>query len=380
MRLINTSNLQFEEFIGKNIPKYAILSHRWEDREFTYKDWLATKNIKAVLDKNDKIRGCCKQAEKDGHTYVWIDSCCIDKFSSAELSEAINSMFKWYQNAKVCYAYLSDVSHATAAHSREDSEFRQSKWFTRGWTLQELLAPSELQFFDREWKPLRVSRSSRLVSQITGIKYLKNYQKCSVAQKMSWASKRETTREEDMAYCLLGLFSVNMPPLYGEGEKAFLRLQMEIIRMSDDESIFAWTSDKSVEGGLLAISPAAFRDSGNVIRLPSRDPSSYIMTNRGLSMNLCLIKHWNSATELSSTMIAPLECIRNQDTGLLAVLLRKSGKTTMSEHFQTSLSPCAMLAMPIEMSSAHLSMSNSTSRWMQLTRIHYMSSMSPFPK
>lgn len=337
MRLLNTSTLKLEEFIGNKIPRYAILSHRWEEEEFTYKDSLS-QGIASILAGYAKIEGCCRQAAQDGHNYVWVDSCCIDKSSSAELSEAINSMFKWYQRSEVCYAYLSDVPNADDNHHRPDSPFRRSKWFTRGWTLQELLAPKRLVFFDKDWKrlpwmipPRQVGvpalRLDSLIEEITGIKDLKNYESCSVAQKMSWASRRVTTREEDIAYCLLGLFGVNMPPLYGEGEKAFLRLQLEILRMSDDESIFAWTNEKSCDGGLLAPSPVAFRESGNVER-GKWDSPSYTMTNKGLYISFRLIKHWNNQTSLATedALLAPLNCNQSNKLGQLAVLLKKVNK------------------------------------------------------
>jgi hypothetical protein len=133
MRLLNSITLKLEEFIGNKIPKYAILSHRWDNEEFTYKDSQDSNGIDSILAGYQKIKGCCRQAVRDGHDYVWIDSCCIDKSSSAELSEAINSMFKWYQKAEVCYVYLSDVPSAHHDHREKDSPFRLSKWFTRGW-------------------------------------------------------------------------------------------------------------------------------------------------------------------------------------------------------------------------------------------------------
>lgn len=337
MRLLNTSNLSLEEYVGSQIPKYAILSHRWEYEEYTYKDSQDSEGIESILAGYAKVKGCCMRAARDGHQYVWVDSCCIDKSSSAELSEAINSMFKWYRNSEVCYIYLSDVPDANAEHRAPQSAFRRSKWFTRGWTLQELLAPKKLEFFDRNWNrlpwivPARHGfpqfRLESLISEITGIKDLKNYEKCSVAQKMSWASKRETTREEDLAYCLLGLFGVNMPPLYGEGEKAFLRLQLEILKMSDDESIFAWTTKSNVEGGLLASSPAEFKDSGNV-EMGKWDSPSYTMTNKGLHISFRLIKHWNNLTKLAANeaLLAPLNCHRSNQLGQIAVLLRQVNK------------------------------------------------------
>ena len=220
-----------------------------------------------------KIVGCCAQALKEGWEYAvrfmlsmlsksgnfstlltvwqWIDSCCIDKSSSAELSEAINSMFQWYENSQVCYTYLNDVPVGEEDHERKDSAFRNSKWFTRGWTLQELLAPQTVVFFNHGWFEIGTRTSLvRLVSSITNIgkDHLKrSFDQASTAQKFSWASRRQTLRIEDTAYCLMGLFGVNMPLLYGEGSKAFMRLQLEIIKVSDDDSIFAWVHESPLD-------------------------------------------------------------------------------------------------------------------------------------
>ncbi|CAG8952888.1 hypothetical protein HYFRA_00007602 [Hymenoscyphus fraxineus] len=270
MRLLNTSTLTLEEFYGA-VPKYAILSHRWEKEEVSFQAMNAGR-----AGGYEKINRSCSQAMDDGLRYIWVDTCCIDKTSSAELSEAINSMFLWYRNAEVCYAYLSDVD--------EDSELSESLWFTRGWTLQELLAPSKVVFYGHGWTLLGTRESLKIrLSDITGISSLDNFQSASIAQKMSWASKRITTRVEDMAYCLLGLFGIYMPPLYGEGKNAFLRLQLEILSTSDDESIFAWTEDLP-ESGMLASSPASFCDSGDVVQMGvgGIDRLPYYMTNKGL--------------------------------------------------------------------------------------------------
>ncbi|KAH7379959.1 heterokaryon incompatibility protein-domain-containing protein, partial [Cadophora sp. MPI-SDFR-AT-0126] len=284
MRLLNTLSYTLQDFTGSDIPDYAILSHRWEGRELTCQD---IQTIHSHIARGwSKIEGACTQARKDHYDWIWIDSCCIDKTSSAELSEAINSMFVWYQNAEICYAYLSDVVDPIVnTVNWPPLAIRNSKWFTRGWTLQELLAPRSLRFFSGGWADLGL-REERwaLISEITGIENPRSFKTASIAQKMSWASRRETTRIEDRAYSLMGLFGVNMPPLYGEGEKAFVRLQLEILRISDDESIFAWEDPDDDTGGLLARSPDAFRKSGDVKRLDSTqyEKPPYSMTNKGL--------------------------------------------------------------------------------------------------
>jgi len=241
-----------------------------------------------------------------------VDSCCIDKSSSAELSEAINSMFKWYQDAQVCYAYLSDVE--------ERSEFAKSQWFTRGWTLQELLAPEFLIFYDKDWREIDTKlRLLRKIQSVTGIsvEHLVDFENASVAQIMSWASRRRTTRIEDQAYCLMGLFGINLPPLYGEGSKSFLRLQLEILRTSEDETILAWTSKDMLQTGLLARSAADFSNSSKIIRvLLIQDRTPYTMTNKGLRVDARLLpmdEKWDGFFEAifgaSGVHLLPINCM-----------------------------------------------------------------------
>ncbi|KAF2096003.1 HET-domain-containing protein, partial [Rhizodiscina lignyota] len=233
MWLIDTATFHLTEFtLDAQRPKYAILSHRWiEGEEVTFQEMRSN----GLPPDRSEISQCCKLARAEGIAYAWVDTCCIDKTSSAELTEAINSMYHWYADSEICYAYLADV------HVQESSTLTKSSWFTRGWTLQELIAPEQVLFYDHGWTPLG-SRSdlSWELSYITGIAEAVLAQQkavnfCSIAERMSWASRRTTTRKEDMAYGLLGLFQVNMPMLYGEGgERAFLRLQEEIIKSSDD--------------------------------------------------------------------------------------------------------------------------------------------------
>ncbi|KAL9576975.1 MAG: hypothetical protein Q9212_006678 [Teloschistes hypoglaucus] len=252
MRLIDTCTLTLQEFNEVDISPYAILSHTWGEGEVSFQDF--EKPSSRTLTGYTKITKCCEVARSDGWQYVWVDTCCIDKTSSAELSEAINSMYRWYQEAQVCYVYMVDVK------SGSDEEFQASRWFQRGWTLQELLAPYNAIFYDRNWEEVGTKSSlESLVSAATSIAttHLKNPTEASVAAKMSWAAKRKTTRTEDIAYCLMGLFDVNMPLLYGEGKKAFQRLQEMILRKTSDESIFAWKDPNpfSRESRLFALSP-----------------------------------------------------------------------------------------------------------------------------
>lgn len=252
MRLINTTTLLLEDFRLRQVPeRYAILSHTWTGEEVTYQEFINPTAETAAKEGYLKIAQACRLARADQLDYIWIDTCCIDKTSSAELSEAINSMFQWYQNAWVCYAYLSDlpkISGTVTADSLEIAGLGSCRWFKRGWTLQELIAPTSMFFYDETWT-YRGSKEAfcQQIQQITKIRpgalrHRIKLGEMSVAERMTWASGRQTTRVEDMAYCLLGIFDINMPLLYGEGEKAFTRLQHEIIRNTNDLSIFGWSS------------------------------------------------------------------------------------------------------------------------------------------
>ena len=270
-----------------------------------------------------KIFNACKQAERDGFEYIWIDTCCIDKSSSAELSEAINSMYRWYQESAYCYVYLSDVSIDQSIGSASMRTLASSRWFTRGWTLQELLAPSSLGFYDKAWtsmgKKLDLCKELSRISQIPEgiINGLEDVSSFSVAKRMSWASLRSTTRVEDLAYCLLGLFGVNMPLIYGEGEKAFERLQLEIMKSSSDQSLFVWDRcpDDLMCTGFFAKRPAQFKNSWDVIQSENwAVKASYECTNRGVRITLPLIfKGPEWADKRPSFCSAILACNRESD-------------------------------------------------------------------
>ncbi|KAI0535072.1 heterokaryon incompatibility protein-domain-containing protein [Xylaria digitata] len=317
MWLLNPCSWEMKEFIShKQAPPYAILSHTWGDEEVSFIEW-QDESFKLVEKKEgfNKIRLCCKQAASEGLEWVWIDTCCIDKRSSVELSEAINSMFKWYKSAVVCYVYLFDI--------------------TRGWTLQELIAPREVVFYSNSWQALGIrsklsshlARTTRIdESFLTG----RSLEKASIAQRMSWAVKRTTSREEDVAYCLLGIFNVNMPMIYGEGLKALRRLQELLVREHpQDHSLFAWGKvvkepsntvydNEQIWGlkpldlkfepnremeklfGLLAESPDDFEDTGQVVCAPntanyfyfgSTTPSIFSLVGRAAHVELPLYNY-----------------------------------------------------------------------------------------
>ena len=345
MRLLNVNTLTFQEFFDKELPPYSILSHRWVGDEISYKDFRKgrrpesagcrkvqrfcsfirerrksvfgpkTETIKISSDETKSIALELPGEEGEAIQWVWVDSICIDKSSSAELSEAINSMFSWYANAKECFVYMQDVpSRAQTSALQFWRAFDNSEWFKRGWTLQELLAPAAVFFCSSQWEvlgELQMAKGMSMhfvdatslqafgwslndrISQITGIQlqYLNGaepIESATVARRMSWAAQRKTTRVEDEAYCLLGLFGVNMPLLYGEGSKAFLRLQEEIIKQSDDLSIFAWNlgSPHDASTGILAPGTYCFEGCRDVVPASWQPKNPFAITNLGLELSV----------------------------------------------------------------------------------------------
>jgi hypothetical protein len=332
-------------------PPYAILSHTWtqpSDAEVEYKDLIADRSVARFKPGYQKIEKCCERAIKDGLNHAWIDTCCIDKSSSAELSEAINSMFQWYESAEVCYAYLQDVS-ASEDHHALKSSFRLSRWFTRGWTLQELIAPRTLKFFDNDWTYIgnKLDMAS-LVEEITNVdeailRDSGNLSKASVAQKISWASSRKTTRVEDKAYSLIGLFGVSLPTIYGEGSRAFIRLQEEIMRVSTDQTIFAWQGNN--EGsGMLATSPEMFSESAGYVpmtysRFADRfgieatiQKPDFAMTNFGLRIQLPIVKMPDYFQHL---VFAILACHRGNEERPTIIFLHQHPDRPSSHFYRT---------------------------------------------
>lgn len=328
MRLLKTdthNGLTLQHFHDPDSrPRYAILSHTWGDDELLYDD-VINKKYQTNWKGYRKVIGCCALARQQQLRYVWIDTCCIDKSSSAELQEAINSMFQWYQEAAVCFAYLRDVKDLGNPR-KEKSSFRSSRWFTRGWTLQELIAPTMVIFLTNDWKVIGdKSNLAETLEEITGIEYgvlcgLTSIQEASIAKKMSWAAQRETTRPEDRAYSLMGLFGVNMPTIYGEGTRAFYRLQQEIMARNADHSIFAWGifGISSTLQGMLASSPDDFVDSANVFDTPYQlfrktwqiaSPVPDIQkTSSGLCIEVPVINDPNPGTQGDEWIYVGLAC------------------------------------------------------------------------
>jgi Heterokaryon incompatibility protein (HET) len=239
LKLDDDGRYSQERFEKEDIPqRYAILSHTWgqgKDDEVTYKDLMdGTGHNKPGF---KKLEFCGKQAKHDDLHYFWVDTCCIDKSNENELATAINSMFRWYKNAERCYVYLSDVSVHTengSEHVDWESSFRNSRWFTRGWTLQELLAPKIVEFYSRDCVRLGDKKSlEHKIHEVTGISIDalqgRPLSEFSIDERLSWGERRQTKEDEDHAYCLLGIFDVHMPLVHAEGrENAMRRLLREI--------------------------------------------------------------------------------------------------------------------------------------------------------
>jgi Heterokaryon incompatibility protein (HET) len=290
MRLLNVHTRKLEFFPSASDEPYAILSHRWGKEEVTFNDIQG--DYYTSMAGYKKIDYTCQEAAQDGYGYTWIDSCCIDKSSSAELSEAINSMFSWYASARVCYVYLADVTDV-------EGDMSSSAWFTRAWTLQELIAPVRVYFYNYRWQKLGdrdclghiIAKTTNIDIKVFSSSHPNEF---SVATRMSWAAHRQATRDEDIAYSLLGIFDIQMPLLYGEGSaKAFRRLQEEIIKSSNDQSIFAWGfKETNVSEGLalyrptlaLAAWPYAFRNCRNINRIENHD--NFFISNNGIQIDL----------------------------------------------------------------------------------------------
>ncbi|KAH7378074.1 hypothetical protein BKA64DRAFT_248816 [Cadophora sp. MPI-SDFR-AT-0126] len=293
MWLIDSTTIRLKFVAGPGSHPYAILSHSWNgDDEVSFQEFVSP-DRDITHSRFGKITQTCRLALERGIPHVWVDSCCIDKTSSAELTEAINSMFRWYKEATICFTYLSDL----AVDSSIDCDFQKCRWFTRGWTLQELVASKGVEFYDEAWnligdkinllKPL--SEITRIHEDV--LRDSASLPNFTVAMRMSWAADRQTSREEDLAYCLLGIFDVYLPLIYGEGSNAFARLQEAIAQVTNDLSLFAWTDQDEPERrqqyrGIFARSPAEFKASYSCWRSATWNfpTHEYTVTNKGLRL------------------------------------------------------------------------------------------------
>lgn len=315
-----------EEAAGRSVPtreeairalvrrklKYATFSHRWIERgEPTFRDIMMSFQPAGYA----KLVNFCKKAAEYGCSLAWSDTCCINKDSSTELEEAIRSMFKWYRDAHVCIAYLAEAT------SIDDLD--NDVWFTRGWTLQELLAPRTMKFYGKGWVPLSNSVNDKqdthmldALSRATGIPHhdLRYFRPGTrnVHEKMMWAANRTTTRVEDIAYCLIGLFDVSLTIAYGEGQRAFYRLMEAIIDRCGEWEIMAWAGRPSADSAALPESPRCYRALGEACATTTSSVSKdnglgqrawrgdrhFIMTKRGLQLKLLVVDLPSSSMKL----------------------------------------------------------------------------------
>ncbi|CAI6332303.1 unnamed protein product [Periconia digitata] len=386
MRLIDVDTIELKSFSEQTVPRYAILSHTWGPDEVSYQELSLITRMRSLLDTYSnqrasrsqqavasgntalmlaamemllhgdrdigtlmtdlsegglmkregysKIVKSAAEAKRLGYQYIWCDTCCIDKTSSTELQEAINSMYHWYKKSDVCLVYLNDVEPVGfAAPSSAKDVFHDCRW--RGWTLQELIAPRHVRFYFQDWSLMGdKNQFAEALCEVTGIPtfILENgdLSEVSIANRMSWCATRETTRIEDIAYCLLGIFDIQMPLLYGEGDKAFLRLQEEILKTMDDYSIFAWLgcsqeipSGRACLRGLLARSPKEFFLYSEKTVEPEDDASAFpiIATPIGIRLQLELELAPVSRHD-TSHFTAFIRCTDNENSRL-AITLRR---------------------------------------------------------
>ncbi|KAI1469651.1 uncharacterized protein F4812DRAFT_419831 [Daldinia caldariorum] len=333
MWLLNTETLTLKYFNEAQLKglSFAILSHTWGSDEILFHE---VQGDRAALQDRagwKKLTSFCKTALAYGFGHGWMDTCCIDKRNSADVTEAINSAYMYYYDSGACFIHLEDVhkyaDEATGSSGRAEvtrdqllARVRTTRWIRRGWTLQEFIAPKRRYFFASDWSDIEdgdnlldaLAESTRI--SIDLLKDRDLLDGFCTAERMKWASRRETTRAEDVAYCLMGMFKVNMPVLYGEGaQNAFRRLQREIMQFSFDMTIFVWYGDYE-SSGLLAQSPSDFADTPLSSLWPPWDASAYSLTNAGLSISLNIINQQEigeygcCAKSDGNILLATLQC------------------------------------------------------------------------
>lgn len=386
MRLLNIHERKFEIKEGPAldvaIKNCAIISHRWGNNETKFHDLEEILQPRkssngAILKFDDpegyefgeeeegllKIAEARKKAREYGFRgddggqaqetlgYIWMDTCCIDKTDGIETERAINSMFRWYRDAKVCFVYLSDVAKNTCEYQKEQVDklgnitrrrrdcFEKSEWFLRGWTLQELLAPKAMCFFDYQWRFIGTKKTlSTEIQNAAKIeaKYLNgDFSDACTAVRMSWLSRRNTTLKDDMAYCMVGVFGVHMYIKYGEDEDAFLRLEEELIKQkAADESIFAWKHERVESCGLLAPWPTCFSESGGLTILSQkyRQRKPYTVTGGGIEFHAPNVLPDNGNGQEWMTITAALR--RNYELKLNCWEVGHGRKNTVTLHLQ----------------------------------------------
>lgn len=288
---LHLSREQLISTVVRKRVRYAIFSHRWlSEGEVTYQEMTGGSQLSGLG--FNKLQSFCEVASRYELTFAWSDTCCIDKTSSSELDESIRSMFKWYRNSSICIAYLAQTVRI--------ADLMKDLWFTRGWTLQELLAPKRLKFFGAGWAPLTMQDNDKadyhvikMIEKFTSIpaRELSDFVPGShdVAKRMTWAANRVTTRGEDMAYSLMGVFNVILPIAYGEGpDRAFFRLVEAIIQTSDDLRIFNWAGRPAITNHPSRALPSSPRC---YIGQPYCPPirREFSLTNSGLRIKLVIL-------------------------------------------------------------------------------------------
>ncbi|KAK5175266.1 uncharacterized protein LTR77_000403 [Saxophila tyrrhenica] len=387
VRLLNTKTYQLFKSDHPEVikdPRYAILSHRWLPGEIRLQDLDPTVFLDTNQPQSDavnKIRGSCQQATAlpSPLNWLWADTLCIDKTNQVEETRSINAMFDWYRNAEVCFTFLHDIVYPPQpgtsifkrqpkANGEESNELGgvESEWFERGWTLQELLAPERMEFYDQNWRFMGERNSlAPEIERVTGISshYLngpRNLPEASVATKFSWMAGRVTGQVEDIAYSMIGLLDINMMPQYGEGRRAFMRLQRTLIETVPDESIFAWTTPRNGlqcfrrpgshasaipqwrpqedRWRLLAPSPDCFKDSRDVVVIRSlivhRPGSGYTNAPEDIHLDLAFAagnSKWGRGRK--SKIDCPLNCWMYNEKGRpeTVVLKLRSGEDSWGE-------------------------------------------------
>ncbi|KAF9224474.1 hypothetical protein BS17DRAFT_779877 [Gyrodon lividus] len=332
----------------KEKAKYAVLSHRWyDDREEPTFQGFSSRKTKSLQGYKKLLRFCKKARNEYGCILAWADTCCIDKTSSSELDEAIRSMFRWYTNSSICITYLGD--------SATPADFHDETWFTRGWTLQELLAPARLKFYGKSWIPISHSSNDKqdtailnAISRVTNIpeddiaSFVPGTQK--VRERMMWASKRRTTRIEDIAYSLIGMFDVSLTIAYGEGDRAFYRLMVEVVQSCYEWDIFLFEGDSSSFHFALPQSPNSYHEL----------PSSWSEWNRSHPLGNKWFSLSKRGLQLKLLLVAIKPVPHNtQDDHVFSVALNKT--TEHPDIFEHAL---ALVTRAVGLRVSHLTGSN----------------------
>ncbi|OAX37463.1 hypothetical protein K503DRAFT_771461 [Rhizopogon vinicolor AM-OR11-026] len=275
-----------------NTVKYAILSHRWLDEgEPTYE---GMKSGIAAGPGYEKLKKFCEKALTYGVEFAWSDTCCIDKSSSTELDESIRSMFRWYENSEICIIHL--------AQSETIEDIMDDEWMKRGWTLQELLAPRKIKLFSSHWLPMTDDRNDKSHEETKMMKTLERATgiplddisiyfsgSFGVDRRMAWAARRKTTRVEDVAYSLMGIFDVSLQIAYGEGgDRAFCRL-IEAIMQSGNPSVLNWTGEAAFHPSFSCAIPKSPQNYEGLTRFPNLCQLEMTMTSLGLRVPLVVL-------------------------------------------------------------------------------------------